>query len=403
MMAKIKVKLRPSRIAGKAGSIYYSVSHKRIVRHITTNMRLLPESWDAEGQRLVSDLPDAGGTQNRIDSDLAALRQIVRVLECSGKEFSADEIVARFRAPERHVSVVAFFQEQIRILTECNRLGTAMNYRRSVSALSAFLAGRDLCFSQLTARFVEDYKDFLLRKGLVRNSLSFHMRILRAVYNKAVRRGYAEQTLPFRDVYTGIDQTRKRAVGEQVIARLIRLDLKDEASLSFTRDLFLFSFYTRGMAFVDMAYLRKSDIRDGNIVYARHKTGQRLAVRIEPCIRAIIDRYDEEGTPYIFPILRSDDPADCFRRYKSELRTYNTRLVQLSVRMGLGQRISSYTSRHTWANIARKRNIPLPVISAGMGHSSERTTRIYLASLENSLIDDANRSIIDSFKNPFSC
>ena len=110
------------------------------------------------------------------------------------------------------------------------------------------------------------------------------MRILRAVYNKTVRHGHTEQIYPFREVYTDIDQTRKRAVSEHVISRLIRLEPDDRPSLSLVRDLFLFSFYTRGMAFVNMSHLPKSDIQNGAIHYARHKTGQQLTIRVEPCI-----------------------------------------------------------------------------------------------------------------------
>ena len=401
-MAKIRVKLRPSSVEGKAGTIYYQVSHKRAVRCINTNIRLHPGAWDSERQSVMESVADGGRMQNRIDSDMNTLHGIVRELESRRCDYTADDIAERFRAPERHVSVNSFLHEQIEFLTDCNRLGTAVNYRRAASALSAFLRGRDMCFSELTAQFVEQYSDYLLRKGMVRNSLSFHMRILRAVYNKAVRCGFAEQTFPFRDVYTGIDRTRKRAVGESVISRLINLDVERKPLLCFARDMFLFSFYTRGMAFVDMAYLRKSDIREGVIRYTRHKTGQELAIRVEPCMQTIIDRYaDRAGkTPYVFPILRSEDRDECFRRYKSELRTYNSRLLRLSGLLGLEYSLSSYTSRHSWATMARNHNVPLSVISAGMGHTSERTTQIYLTSLENSLIDSANRGLLDTFNNP---
>ena len=396
-MAKIRVKLRPSTIEGKAGTIYYYVSHRSVVRHITTDYHLLPQCWDQPRQRVVSLTEEGERVQNRIDSDLEALDRIVRELEMRRPLFTTDDIVDSFRSPERNVSVMSFLEQQIAFLTDCKRLGTATNYRCAASALSLYLGGGDLCFSELTSHFIERYNDYLLRKGMVRNSLSFHMRILRAVYNKAVRCGYAEQTFPFRDVYTGIDRTRKRAVGESVLSRLKLLDLDARPMLSYARDLFLFSFYTRGMAFVDMAYLRKSDIRDGVIRYSRHKTGQYLSVRIEPCMQAIIDRYADSRTPYVFPVLRGVDTADCFRRYKSALRTYNGHLMRLSQLLGLEHGLSSYTSRHSWATTARNHNVPLSVISAGMGHTSERTTQIYLTSLENSLIDNANRSILETF------
>ena len=404
-MASIKVKFRPSTIEGKAGAIYYRISHNRVVRHLTSDIRLFPEHWDSLRQRVAACDGIAAGLRERIESDLARLNRIVRDFELRQVEFSAADILSHFRASGRQVSVTLFMNEQVAFLCDCNRLGTATNYRRATDTLCMFLNGRELRFSEITPRFVEQYSDYLLRRGLVRNSLSFHMRILRAVYNKAVRHGYAEQTFPFRDVYTGIDRTRKKAVSENVIASLRQLNLASGSSEALARDLFMFSFYTRGMAFVDMAYLRKSDIQEGIIRYTRHKTGRQLAVRLERCMREIIDRYADEvrGLPWIFPILDSEDPVRCYNRYKGALRLYNYRLQHLSRMLGLEYRLSSYTSRHSWATLARNHNVPVSVISAGMGHSSERTTQIYLSSLENSLIDNANRGILEAVNKSVSC
>lgn len=398
-MVKIKAKLRLSTIEGKTGTIYYCVSHKRLIRHINTNIRVQPDAWNEDAQRILPSVDDTCKMQNRIDSDMAELIQIVHELKSSEREFTADEVISRFTEPERRISVMDFFQEQIKFLTDCNKLGTAVNYKRASSTFASFLNGRNVCFSELTSCLVEDYMEYLSRKGMVRNSLSFHMRILRAVYNKAVRRGYAKQTFPFRDVYTGVDNTRKRAVGEDIILQLMCLDIGHNFSLSFARDVFLFSFYTRGMAFVDIVYLKKTDIQDGIIRYVRHKTGKELAIRIEPCMQAIIERYADmvRTTPYVFPVLKNEDSEECFRQYKLELRTYNNRLARLSRLMGLDCNLSSYTSRHSWATMARNHNVPLQVISAGMGHSSERTTQIYLTSLENTLVDSANKGLLDSF------
>lgn len=400
-MAKIKVKLRLSRIEGKSGTICYSVSHRRAVRCIKTDIRIMPATWDEQTQRIVSCQLSDRAVQNRIDTDVAILRRIVGELASERHGFTVADIVARFHASDRRISVMEFLNEQIDFLNACKRLGTAINYRRAADKLAEFLDGRRLHIADMTTQFVDMYADWLLCGGLVRNSVSFHMRILRAVYNKAVRRGLAEQTFPFLNVYTGIDRTRKRAVGEHIISRLMRLDIPRDTPMALARDMFLFSFYTRGMAFVDMVYLRKSDIEEGIIRYARHKTGQQLAVRVEPCMREIIDRYAHRvcHVPYIFPILDSDEHAVSFRQYKLALRRYNNRLHRLSQMLQLDCPISSYTSRHSWATMARNHNVPVSVISAGMGHASERTTQIYLTSLENSVVDNANRGILEVVNN----
>lgn len=140
---------------------------------------------------------------------------------------------------------------------------------------------------------VGEYADWLAKRGITSNSSSFYMRNLRSVYNRAVREEGIEQTFPFRYVYTGIDKTAKRSVDEKVIVRLKGLELNDISGLGFARDLFLFSYCTRGMSFVDMAYLRHKDIRNGYICYKRKKTGRPLSIRIEQIVQEIINRYQK--------------------------------------------------------------------------------------------------------------
>ena len=164
------------------------------------------------------------------------------------------------------------------------------------------------------------------------------------------------------------------------------------------RDMFLFSYCTRGMAFVDMAYLRKDDIRGGSIHYIRRKTGQPLCVRMEPCIRQIVDRYADRSEVYVFPMLKSEDPEKTYARYQVALNYYNRQLKQLGRMLHLDSGLTSYVARHSWATAARNHNIPVSVISAAMGHQSEKTTQIYLAMLEDSVIDSANQEIISYIK-----
>ncbi len=405
MITSVKVKFRASRVSGKAGTIYYQLTHLRRTRCITTGIRLMPGEWDASAQRAVS--PEPGRVpvwQCRIECDVDRLHRIIRDLGREGRPYTVDEVADRFCAQSCGVGVTAFMREQIAQLTADNRLGTARNYTRTLRSFSGFLGG-ELPFAAFTERLVEEYNAYLLRRGVVRNTVSFYMRILRSVYNKAVRRRLAEPASPFGGVYTGVDRTRKRAIDERLIARLKSLDLPVSGALPLARDLFVFSYCMRGMAFVDMAFLRKKDMRDGAIHYVRRKTGQRMTVHLEPCMREIIGRYAPRtrDTPYLFPVLTAEDPARAYAQYQVALNYYNRLLKKLASLLGLDSGLSSYTSRHSWATAARNHNVPLPVISAGMGHTSERTTQIYLSALETSVIDSANRKILASLNRCVSC
>ena len=395
-MATIKVKLCPSSVSGRAGTIFYQVTHRRATQQITTNIRLQPNEWDATKEKVVISIEDRSFIQNRIDSDIALLKRIVKDLDNSGVTYSVGDIVKRFKSPECHVLVLDFMQNQIRLMRNANRLGTALNYEKTMKNFAEFLGGVNLPFSAMTEQLIADYNAFLVQRGMVRNSISFYMRIMRAVYNKAVRQKLVEQSHPFTEVYTGIDRTRKRAVSESVISQLYKLKLAEGTPLALARDIFIFSYCTRGMAFVDIAYLKKENIQNGVICYARRKTGQLLSVRIEPSIQRIIDRYSSALSPYVFPILTSTDTKLAYEEYQVAINNHNRLLRRLSKMLPIGCKLTSYTSRHSWATAARNHNVPISVISAGMGHTSELTTQIYLTMLENSVIDDANLGLIRS-------
>ena len=395
-MATIKVKLRPSSVVGRAGTIYYQVTHRRATHQITTNIRLQPDEWDAISEQVVVSVADKSIIQNRIDSDIALLKRIVKDLDGSGVTYSVGDIIKRYKSPECHVSVLDFMKNQIRLMRNANRLGTALNYEKTMKNFVEFLGGVNLPFSAMTEQLIADYNAFLVQRGMVRNSISFYMRIMRAVYNKAVRQKLVEQSHPFTEVYTGIDRTRKRAVSESVISQLYKLKLAEGTSLALARDIFIFSYCTRGMAFVDIAYLKKENIQNGVICYARRKTGQLLSVRIEPSIQRIIDRYSSALSPYVFPILISTETKEAYEEYQVAINNHNRQLRRLSKMLPAGCTLTSYTSRHSWATAARNHNVPISVISAGMGHTSEQTTQIYLTMLENSVIDDANQGLIMS-------
>lgn len=330
-----------------------------------------PDEWDAIGEQVVVNVADKSIIQNRIDSDTALLRRIVKDLDSNGVTSSVGDIIKRYKSLECHVSVLDFMKNQIRLMRNANRLGTAQNYEKTMKNFAEFLGGFNLPFSAMTEQLIADYNAFLVQRGMVRNSISFYMRIMRAVYNKAVRQKLVEQSHSFTEVYTGIDRARKRAVSESVISQLYKLKLAEGTPLTLARDIFIFSYCTRGMAFVDIAYLKKENIQNGVICYARRKTGQLLSVRIEPSIQRIIDQYSSALSPYVFPILTSTDTKEAYEEYQAAINNHNRLLRRLSKLLPAGCKLTSYTSRHSWATAARNHNVPISVISAGMGHTSE--------------------------------
>jgi len=202
---------------------------------------------------------------------------------------------------------------------------------------------------------------------------------------------------PFRHVYTGVDKTVKRALPMKVIRRINGLELWRTPALDYARDMFMMSFCLRGMSFVDMAYLRKSDLHNGYVVYRRRKTGQKLIIQWTKEMQLILDKYPENESDYLLPIIRSSGVNErCI--YRNVSYNINHSLKKVAEMAGVPIPLTLYVARHSWASAARQQGIPLSVISEGMGHENETTTRIYLASLDSTAIDNANSLILKNLR-----
>ena len=306
--------------------------------------------------------------------------------------------------PKKAETVFKFMSQEIVSLKRDQKFNTAHNYRSTLNSFSRFLEGREISLDEMTSSLVERYEAWLYGQDLVGNTVSFYLRTLRAAYNKAVERGLVAQASPFRNVRTVVERTAKRAVKEEVVSRIQRADLSAGKSLALARDLFLFCYVMRGMSFIDVVFLRKMDIRGNRLRYRRRKTGQCLDVRLERLALEILARYRETNgdSPYLFPFLGHATGERAYRLYQSLLRSYNRNLVRLSEVLGLETRLTSYVARHSWATAAHDHGAPLALISAAMGHTSERTTEIYVRSLDGGPIDKINREIVDRLRSAVS-
>lgn len=290
-------------------------------------------------------------------------------------------------------SLSSFMQVNIASLKESGKLRTSETYRSTLNSFMKFMNGKDVMLSSMDEELMLRYETYLKEQGSSLNTISFYMRILRATYNRAVEKGVTRQRFPFKHVYTGVEKTVKRAISYKKIRQLKEMDLSHSQTMEFARDMFMFSFYTRGMSFVDMAFLKKTDLNDGILTYRRKKTNQLLSIRWEKCMQDIVDRYPGNFSTYLLPII-TQVKKDERLQYKNSICLVNRRLKEIGKKLGLLHPLTMYVARHSWASIARGKHIPLSVISEGMGHDSEKTTLIYLASLDTTVIDKANRVIL---------
>lgn len=402
-MASIKVKYRPSTANNKEGSIYYQIIHGRIVRQIKTEYRLFDTEWNKDTSS-VRVMPEIGESRKNylrevaehIDWDTRRLKAIVAQCDKQGG-YSADNIVEKYNIQVGEQSLFSFMQGIIGQLKQLGKVRTSETYTAALASFMKFHEGQDILLCEIDSNTMMLYEAWLKSKGICPNTTSFYMRILRAVYNRAVEKELTEQKHPFKHVYTGIGKTVKRAIPLKTIKHIKELDLILKPHLEYARDMFLFSFYTRGMSFIDMAYLKKSDLKNGTITYRRRKTGQQLTIKWEKCMEDIIAKYGTNtATHYLLPII-TNPYSDERTQYRNAICRINVALKEVAKLAGLHIPLTMHVARHCWASVAKSKNIPLSVISEGMGHDSEETTRIYLASLDTSVVDKANSLILKDF------
>ena len=208
-----------------------------------------------------------------------------------------------------------FMESVIAKLKSLGKIRTSETYATSLSSFKRFRKGWDMALEAVDSDTMIAYEDWLKDCGLSPNTSSFYMRTLRAVYNRAVEKGLTTQQYPFKHVYTGVEKTVKRAVPLKTIRQIREMDLSDSPASDFARDMFLFSFYTRGMSFVDMAYLRKKNLQGGILSYRRRKTGQQLFIKWEKCMQEIVDKYAMPQSDYLLPIIKTPCNVDVRKQY----------------------------------------------------------------------------------------
>ena len=283
-----------------------------------------------------------------------------------------------------------WIKQEVERVREMGRYKTASNYLTAARSWTRFIGREDWLFSEMTADKVAAYQRWLSERDISPNTISTYMRALRVMYHRAMEK----VDNPFAQVFTGRAKTRKRSLTPEDIQQLHALQLPQGSSLALARDIFIFSFYAMGMPFVDIAYLKKQQLRDGYIHYARHKTGQRIEVALLPSMLRIIERYQEADSDYVFPILTADTPERQHHLYSCRLRQYNYSLRRLEQFLPTPCHLSSYVVRHSWASIAYQHHLDISLIGKALGHTKTSTTLLYIKSLADPDLAKANQEMI---------
>lgn len=398
-MATVKTVLVKGRCNSRgAYPLVVQVLHRRKKKVIYTGYSIEPHLFDPLKGRVL-----AGGiyTQetvrrmNRVCRRISkVLDKAIDILERRGAEYGVCDIFRMYETLTGEKGFYSFFEERILVLSETGHEGTAKAYEATLNSMRKHLCGSDLPFARLSPLLIIKYRDSLLRTGVGKNTVGFYLHNMKAVY----RRGCVELNLslpsPFCNIRIRTEKTFKRGIPIKQVRTLARLPLPLGTPECLARDVFMFSIYTRGMSFVDIALLKKENVFQQEIRYKRHKTGQFLEIGINRQIQSLLERYGNTPGEYLFPLL--EEMEDPYSSYKKAYGKIRYALKKVARRVGLEGALRLHAARHCWATMAFDNGTPIHTISECLGHSSEKVTKIYLKELDRSVLDEVNDHIADN-------
>lgn len=402
---KIKVICRESIIYKNGKSpLALRFTHERINKFITLGLSVEAVYWDSNAEMLTPDCPERTTLQSQMDSTLEGYRKKI-------KRFEALEIPVTFdtlfetNSRKAGITIEDGFKAEIERLETLGKYNSAAKHKSALIALNAYKPVK-MALEAIDLDYLKGFEMYLRKRDNKDNSIATRFAIFKAIYNKAIKEGrIVVKQNPFTIFQVGSlwTKTRKRAIGKEDIQRLLDLDIpynyrSDYKQLA--KDLFLFSYFTAGMNFNDIARLRHKDIIQGRIYYARHKTQKLLSCKLSEQAQEIVERHskaDHEPADYVFPILDRQihiTDKQQFHRIVKSLRKVNSALKDIGKEIGLQFPLTTYVARHTFATVLKRSGVSVALISESLGHSELSTTQIYLDSFENSQIDAAMQHLL---------
>lgn len=399
-MASVKLMLNHSRqLKNGTYPLVFQLIHRRQKKLIYTKYRLSPDEFDPKNEslRYQSDNLRSAEEVRRINRNLRQLRQsIVRHIETLEERkapYTTADIVFRYRMEFEGLSLLNYMDRQIARKQSQGHFGMAAALRNTRLSVATFIGFRIVRIADMNVHFTKGYEEFLQKRNLSHNTVCYYIRNLKTIYHQAILDGYkTADANPFAHIHSKPRKTIKRALDTAALRRMYETDLSLQPHVELARDLFLFSFFSRGMPFVDIIFLKKSNITEGIISYSRRKTNQWLQVSLTPQLKTLIRKYDNRSD-YVFPILNGDDGWDTHRQYRVALERVNRNLKHVASTCGISTPLTTYVARHSWATLAKESGAPIAVISEGLGHSSEKMTRIYLREFDRRVVDLVNEKV----------
>ncbi len=261
-------------------------------RDVSLKLTVKPEEWDDLRREVKRTHPNYKLLNHKILKEYTELEATL-LREENTKTVDLDALASKAKGNEKPAPT--FFEygfSWVERLNKAGKVGNARAYENTLKRLASYLGHSKLKFKEINYDFLEDFQANLLSKGVKQNTISFYLRTIRTIFNKALKARVTErQYYAFEDFSIKNESTQKRAVGKEVIRMIEEVELPEGTPVWHHRNYFLLSFYLIGISFVDLSYLKWSDIQEGRVIYKRRKTGKIYSIKLTAKASRILEYY----------------------------------------------------------------------------------------------------------------
>ncbi|OYU93939.1 MAG: hypothetical protein CFE21_18290 [Bacteroidetes bacterium B1(2017)] len=364
------------------------------------------ELWDFKKEMPKRKHPHFTELTILIEAKKAEANKALLKIENENISFSSQDVKAKLVKQVLKLSVFDFLDKIIKELKEAGKIGNSRVYYDLRRVLKLYMGDKKLAFTDIKKSYLTKFEQHLKSEGLNPNTMSVYFRTLRATINKAIDQeilGKGENPFTEYSISHLKNETEKRAISKEDVKKIEGIITAQNTPLSLAQDFFMFSYYSSGTNFKDVALLKWKNLtivpEDIIMVYVRSKTGKKITVKLPPKAVDIIHKYKSltyGPENYIFPFLDSQrhiKPMTIANRLKKTLRAVNLNLKDLCRTAGLDESLTTYVARHTFATALKKSLVSTAIISEMMGHKSEAITQIYLDSFDDSVKYEASLNL----------
>lgn len=391
-----------NRLKNDEFAIQMRFTYYKDVKYLSTGFSSTKQNWDEKNNLPKPEHPKYKMVLKKISAIADEADFEIRLAEKNGEALTMSELkqrMAKKKEPVDHKKILVFYDEVIANMESQGRTGYADVFSASRATIDKLLNGADKPFTAFTEKDFKAY-EFFINGRPTESTKSLYLRTFYRLWNLAIKEKHCPEKhhpkyyISFKP-YKRI-KTRKRAISFDYIKKIEALELDPNSRLFRSQQYCIFSYYSRGINFTDMAKLKnKLNVYRGNICYKRSKNKRNYDFELHPKAQKVVEIFQEyplqSDAEYVFPILQSihDTARKIDTRIESALKDYNEDLKTMEDMIDSPKHITSYTIRHAFATNLRDKRVDVAIIKEAMGHETELQTTTYLEEIDDSIISTA--------------